>query len=239
MTCWLSACRSAISVDACSSRAPADRRLSASEPLSSATAKNPNTLSATVYCATERGGSDDRRRRPATDRRAMPDGGQVLREHEADVEQRAQRRHQQAAAPELDDARGDDRQHVERREVAGDAAGEVDERRDDQRVAGQLQVDQPAVPVDEPQRRRVDDRQRVGERRSGRRTGRPGTIPARVICATIAAAEQHVLMTARMRDQPGDACGEDRCHASRLELDADHDSSRASHSIPTSPTSAC
>ena len=52
MTCWLSACRSAISVDACSSRAPADRTLSASEPLSSATAKNPNTFSATVYCAT-------------------------------------------------------------------------------------------------------------------------------------------------------------------------------------------
>ena len=83
----------------------------------------------------------------------QPGRRQVLREHEADVEHGAERRDEQAAAAELDDAGGDDRQHVQRREVAGDAAGEVDERRDDQRVAGQLQVDQPAVPLDEAQRR--------------------------------------------------------------------------------------
>ena len=70
---------------------------------------------------------------------------------------------EQAAAAELHGAGGDDRQHVQRREVAGDAAGEVDERGDDQRVARQLQIDQPAVAVDEPQRQRVDDRQRVGQ----------------------------------------------------------------------------
>jgi hypothetical protein len=48
MTCWFSAWRSAISVDACSSWAPAERRLLASVPASSATANNPKTFSATV-----------------------------------------------------------------------------------------------------------------------------------------------------------------------------------------------
>ena len=97
---------------------------------SSATAKNPNTFSATVYCATDRGGSDAAHaRQPRIVQ--QPGAAEVLRQHQADVEHRAQRRHQQAAAPELHRAAGDDRQHVERREVAGDAAGEVDERRDD------------------------------------------------------------------------------------------------------------
>ena len=112
---------------------------------------------------------------PATGRSSSPTRRRVLREHQADVEHRAERRHEQAAAPELHGARRDDRQHVERREVARDAAGEIDERRHDQRVAGQLQVDQPPVPLDEAQRQRVADRQRVGqadqeEERDRRRT---------------------------------------------------------------------
>ena len=51
MTFWFSACRSASSLEARSSRTPAERTLSASEPLSSATAKNPKTFRATTYCA--------------------------------------------------------------------------------------------------------------------------------------------------------------------------------------------
>ncbi len=90
-------------------------------------------------------------------------GREVLRQHHAAVQHRAQRRHQEAAAPELHHRRRHDRQDVERREIAGDAAREVDERRDDQRVAGQLHVDDPPAAFGQPQRRRVERRQRVGE----------------------------------------------------------------------------
>ena len=148
MTCWLSACRSAISVDACSSRAPADRTLSASEPLSSATAKNPNTLSATVYCATDRGGSDTASA-AATAVVQQPAAGRYCAEHEADVEHRAQRRDQQAAAPEL-------RRCCRRRSAARTASEKklvmppVRKMNADTISAshGQLQVDQPAVALD-------------------------------------------------------------------------------------------
>ena len=127
MTCWLRACRSAISVDASSSRAPAERTLSASDPLSNATAKNPNTLSATMYCATERGGSvRDVHRQPGHVQQAGR--GEVLSQHEAHVDtalsvatSRPPRRNRRAAA--------DDRQHVERREHARDAAGQADKGR--------------------------------------------------------------------------------------------------------------
>ena len=57
MTYSLNARRSAISCEASSSRAPAERRLSASDPASSATAKKPNRLIATVYCAKRSVGS--------------------------------------------------------------------------------------------------------------------------------------------------------------------------------------
>ena len=50
------------------------------------------------------------------------------------------------------------------REDARDAAGQADERGHDDGVARQLQIDQPAVAIDEAQRDRVDDRQRVGQR---------------------------------------------------------------------------
>ena len=50
----------------------------------------------------------------------------------------AQRRDEQSPAPELHRARGDDRQHVQGREVARHATGDVDERRHDDRVARQL-----------------------------------------------------------------------------------------------------
>ena len=142
MTCWLNACRSAISVDARSSRAPAERRLSASDPLRTATAKKPKTFSTTVYRATDRAGSVGYSGNSHMSG-SNPAADEVLPENQADVEHGAQRRHQQAAAAELHRRAGGDRQDVERREVAGDTAGEVDERRDDQRVAGQLQVHQP------------------------------------------------------------------------------------------------
>ena len=160
MTCWLNACRSAISVDACSSRAPADRRLVGQRAAQQRHGEEPEQVERDRVLR-HRPAAAARPARPrATDASRIPAAVRYCADDEADVEHRAQRRHQQAAAAELDDAGRDDRQHVQRREVAGDAAGEVDERRDDQRVDRQLHVDQPAVALDEPQRRRVDDRQR-------------------------------------------------------------------------------
>ena len=175
MTCWLNACRSAISVDASSSRAPADAGASASEPLSSATAKKPNEVEG------DRVLRDTERRQPSAGGASHGSGryarSVVLRQHQADVEHRAQRRHLQRRRAGTGRARRDDRQHVERREVAGDAAGEVDERRDDQRVDRELQVDQPA---DSARRSAASPRRRRSARRSarsGRRTDRSGTHP--------------------------------------------------------------
>ena len=142
MTCWFSACRSAISVDACSSCAPADRRLLASDAAEQRDGEEPEHVQRDGVLR-HRSGRQRLRvcRQPGIG--AQPGRGQVLRQHEAAVEDRAERGDQQAAAPELNRARGDDRQHVQRREVAGDPAGEVDERRDDQRVAGRA-ADRPA-----------------------------------------------------------------------------------------------
>ena len=77
------------------------------------------------------------------------------------IEQRAERRNHHPAAPELHAAGGRDRQHVERGEIAGDAAGDGDEARDDQRVARELDVDEPAVPLGPFERERPEDVQRV------------------------------------------------------------------------------
>ena len=138
-------------------------------------------------------------------------GGQVLRRHEADVEDGAERGDHQAAAPELHGAGGHDRQHVQRREVAGDAAGDVDERRDDQRVAGELQIEQPPVPLDEPQRQRPGDRQRVGqadqekERIDGERAGRRDARKGR-------RAQQNRADDGTNDDEPGDLAAELRVH---------------------------
>ena len=54
---------------------------------------------------------------------------EVLREHDADVQQRAERRNHHAATAELHAAGGGDRQHVERGEITRDAARDRDERR--------------------------------------------------------------------------------------------------------------
>src|SRR2546427_286530 len=85
---------------------------------------------------------------------------------------------------ELHRAAGDNRQHVERREIAGDAAGEIDERGDNQRVARELHVHQPAVPIGEAQGPGVRDGQRerqpdqeeerIDRKRSRRRELRKG-----------------------------------------------------------------
>ncbi len=176
MTFWFSACRSASSLDARSRRAPADRALSAIDPLSRATAKKPNRFSRTTYCAAAACGSDRRvRDQPevGSDRRR-----QVLRQHDPDVEHARQRRHHHAAAPELDDAAGDDRQRVERREEAGDAAGEEDERRHHHGVARQLRIDQPALALDVAQARCPHDRQDVDERDQPEEGIRPQRSPA-------------------------------------------------------------
>src|SRR5437016_11430292 len=49
---------------------------------------------------------------------------EILGEHQAQIEHRTQRGDEQAAPAELDGAAGDDRQHVERREVTGDRSEE-------------------------------------------------------------------------------------------------------------------
>ena len=67
---------------------------------------------------------------------------------------------------ELHRGRADDRQHVQQREVAGHAAGEVYERRDDAGVARRT-ADRPATAS--ARRSRIVDRV---DRRSGRRSGR-------------------------------------------------------------------
>ena len=54
-------------------------------------------------------------------------------------------------------------QEIQRRKVADDAAGERDEPRDQQRIDAELQVRQPRVSIDEPERREIHDAQRVGQ----------------------------------------------------------------------------
>ena len=69
----------------------------------------------------------------------------------------------QAAAPELQDGGGDDRQRVERREVAGHAAAQHHDRRHDERVGRQLHVHQPPVVLGVTQGQRVERGEGVGE----------------------------------------------------------------------------
>jgi hypothetical protein len=61
-------------------------------------------------------------------------------------------RHLQRAAAELHRAGRDDRQHVERREQAADAAGKGDARRHHDDVDGEMDVGQPREPLDVAQR---------------------------------------------------------------------------------------
>ena len=88
---------------------------------------------------------------------------EVLRQHDADIQQRAQRRDHHPAAPELHAARGGNRQDVKRGEVTGDAAGDGDETGDDQRVAGELEIDEPSVALRPSQREQPQNVERVGE----------------------------------------------------------------------------
>ena len=85
----------------------------------------------------------------AASRRKRRRASRYCAETMREIEHRAQRRHLQRPAAEADRARGDDRQQIERREVAGDAAGDVDERGHQHRVDRELQVDQPRAAVDE------------------------------------------------------------------------------------------
>ena len=134
-------------------------------------------------------------------------GRQILSDHELAEQHCAQRRNEQAALPELHDRARDHRQNVQRREVAGHAAGEVDERRHDDCVAGKLHVDEPAVLVDLAQCERVGNGQRVDEpdekeeridrKRARRRHLHEGGGP-----------EQHRADDRADDDQPGDFAAE-------------------------------
>ena len=88
---------------------------------------------------------------------------EVLRAREPGVDHRAQHAHHHAGPLRLDRARRDDRQRVERREIARHAARQIDERRHDDRVERQLHVDEPPVLLRLPQEQNVDDRQRVSQ----------------------------------------------------------------------------
>jgi hypothetical protein len=88
---------------------------------------------------------------------------EVLRARQASVHERAQHADHHPGPLRLDGARRNDRQRVERREIARDSARQVDERRDDDRVAGQLHVDEPAVLLGVAQQQDVKDGQRVGQ----------------------------------------------------------------------------
>ena len=93
----------------------------------------------------------------------QPGQPEVLRQDDAEIQQRAERGNHHPAAAELHAAGRRDRQHVQRGEIAGDAAGDGDEPRDDQRVAGELNVDDPSVPLGPFERQRPEDVQRVGD----------------------------------------------------------------------------
>jgi hypothetical protein len=88
----------------------------------------------------------------------------VLRQHQPAVDHRAQRRHRQPAAAKLHRAGSNDRQHIQRRKEARHPAGEIDEGGDDHRIAAELQIDQPPMPLDEAEGGGEGSRQPVGHR---------------------------------------------------------------------------
>ena len=162
MTYWLKNCRSASSPAVCTSRTSARRSRSASDPESTATAKRPATFKA------------DRVLRHADPREVAAEldahdgveqarGLAELRQDDGAVHQRAERRHLQGAAAELERAGGHDGQDVERREQAADAAGQRDRRRHHEHVDGEVHVGQPREPIDEAQRGDEGEADRVDE----------------------------------------------------------------------------
>ena len=94
-------------------------------------------------------------------RHPVRDHVHVLRHDDGQVQHRTERRDLQRAASKADGAGGDDGQEIERRKVADDAAGQTDEPGDQQRIHAELQVREPRMPIDEPERREIRDAQRI------------------------------------------------------------------------------
>ena len=155
MMSWLNAWRLAISVDALSSLAPALRSRSASEPASDADGQEGHDVDADQVERHPRGRQHGRRDDPRLGALEVP---LVLDQDEAGVEQRRQDGDHDRAAAEQQGPRRDDREHVEQREVARDAARDDDERRDEERVDDELNVGLPGPPVGPGQRERVHAR---------------------------------------------------------------------------------
>ena len=115
-----------------------------------------------MYCATLTGGrslSDQILER----QREIAVGAQILRDHHAEEQDGAEAGDLQPAAAELHRARRDDRQHVEDREQALDAAGDEHRRGDDDGVDGEVHVGQPRQPLHEPQRTDEAEADREGQ----------------------------------------------------------------------------
>ena len=127
----------------------------------------------------------------------QPGQPEVLRQHDAEIEQRAERRNHHPAAAELDAARRCDRQHVKRGEIAGDAAGGGDEPRDDQRVACELNVDDPPVPLGPFERQRPEDVQCVGDADEEKQR-LAGNVPGEVSWTKTAEPSSSELMPTRI-----------------------------------------
>jgi hypothetical protein len=81
--------------------------------------------------------------------------------NETEVQDATEDRNLKRPAPKADDARGDDRQEIQRREVADDPAGEPDEARHQDGIRPELQVYQPGKPLDAPQRGQVRNAERI------------------------------------------------------------------------------
>ena len=54
-------------------------------------------------------------------------------------------------------------EEVQRREVTDNASGQADEAGDQQRIGAQLEIGEPLMPIDQAERREIDDAQRVGQ----------------------------------------------------------------------------
>ena len=87
----------------------------------------------------------------------------ILGKDEAAVGDGAQHCHRDAPAPPLQRRRLENGQEEQRREVAGDPAGDGDERRHNQGVSHELDIGNPAEALEVSHRPEVDDGQGVGQ----------------------------------------------------------------------------
>jgi hypothetical protein len=136
--------------------------------------------------------------------RQFQESGRVheLCEDQAHEEHRAQRRHLQAAAPPLHGAGGHDGQHVQRREQAVDAAGDVHAGGDEDRVEAEMHVGQPRNPVGVAQRRDEREADEIGEADDGEERV-DGLRARRLHLHDDGEPEQHGCDHQSQRDVPG------------------------------------